>query len=430
MVYSDRRFAQNAADAAALAGASEAALTLENQHIYVSSWNCNSNRLLTTLQSAVTASIYRAGDNTFVIDTDMTDWNGVNALCNNGSAVEDKYADITVRIRTTTPTTFVGLLFPDDLVSEVEAVARIYPRQPTLAGFAIASMWNCSSNGGNNIGITGGGNSGGVESFNGGMFINTTEGPGGCCGIDAPTSSGAIGIRAETGFSISSVGSCSYNNQPKISPSPITTGYNGGAQLGDPIAGLAMPTCTGNAATSGFTVGGQTYNFGPGNITGAALSNGGTLAPGIYCITGDVSLSGQRRIDAYNVVLYFINGGLRFTGNGGMTLTGPTTGMCSPTASTASPACTEDYQNFALIAARNNTSNLEVRGNGGNAIDGLVYAVASTVKARGGGTTPEETNVVGQIIASKIEGNGNGSFKVTYQETRTHQKPTTIDLNK
>jgi len=319
MVYSDRRFAQNAADAAALAGASVAALEFENNQIYLASWDCNNGSLISTLQTAVQAAIGRAGDNTFVVDTDLSDWNGVNALCNNGTIAEDKYADITVRIRTVTPTTFVRLLFPEDLVSEVEAVARIRPRQPALAGYAIAAMWNCAEDGEENLGIVGGGNSGGVESFDGGIFINATESSGSCCGIEPPSSEGAIGIVAEPGFAISSVGACSYAGEENLSPSPITTNYNGGHEIGDPLSGLPMPTCTGSADTNGYTVDGQTYDFGPGNISGNALKNGGTLAPGIYCISGDVGLSGQETLEAYNVVLYFIDGGLGFTGQGGIT---------------------------------------------------------------------------------------------------------------
>jgi Flp pilus assembly protein TadG len=431
MVYSDRRFAQNAADAAALAGAAEAALDFENQYIYLAGWDCNNSNLLSSLQTAVQAAINRAGDNTFVVDTDMSDWNGVNALCHNGVNTEDKYADITVRITTVTPTTFVGLLFPDDLVSEVEAVARVRPRQPALAGFAIASMWNCSEDGDENVGVSGGGNSGGVESFDGGIFINSTESAsGGCCGLEPPTSTGAIGIRAEDPFSISSVGSCEYDGEDKITPSPITTNYNGGAQLGDPLSGLAMPSCTGSADTNGYTIDSQTYDYGPGNISGSNLSHGGTLAPGIYCITGDVTLSGQETLEAYNVVLYFIDGGLRFTGQGGMSLTAPIDGECSDTDSSASPSCTDTYQNIAIIAARDNTSTIEVRGNGGNAITGMIYALSAIVQARGGGSDPSETEVTGQIIASKIYGDGNGSFKVTYEESRTYEKPTNIELNK
>jgi len=41
MVYSDRRHAQNAADAGALAGGGAAALTMENEHIFFSDFDCD-----------------------------------------------------------------------------------------------------------------------------------------------------------------------------------------------------------------------------------------------------------------------------------------------------------------------------------------------------------------------------------------------------
>ena len=40
MVYSDRRHAQNAADAASLAGGGEAAMELENNSVTYATWTC------------------------------------------------------------------------------------------------------------------------------------------------------------------------------------------------------------------------------------------------------------------------------------------------------------------------------------------------------------------------------------------------------
>jgi hypothetical protein len=59
-----------------------------------------------------------------------------------------------------------------------------------------------------------------------------------------------------------------------------------------------------------------------------------------------------------------------------------------------------------------------------------VYALNGVVQARGGGYDPDETSVTGQIIASSVLGNGNGSFKVVYNENDTYIKPPSISMDK
>ena len=53
MVYADRRFAQNAADAASLAGGSEAAIRLENAYVSFASWNCGGQEINNAIAGAI-----------------------------------------------------------------------------------------------------------------------------------------------------------------------------------------------------------------------------------------------------------------------------------------------------------------------------------------------------------------------------------------
>lgn len=338
--------------------------------------------------------------------------------CDDTGTIE-KYLDITTTISRTTQTSLIHLVYTGDIRILVQATSRVRPRQPLMAGYAIESLKECTTEGGNNFGITGGGNSGGVETFEGGMFINSQDSAGNCCGIDPPSSAPSIGIIAHDSYQISSVGACDWNSHPKVSPNPIQTGINGGEPHDDPLPDLAMPTCGSNGQTN-VTVDGTTYDYGPGNWNGGSLGDG-TYAPGIYCVTGNIRLSGQSSIDASSGVLfYLIDGGTRFTGNAGMTLVAPNANNCSGS------AC--DYPGIAVIMARNNTSTFEVRGNGSNAVEGLIYGISATVQTRGGGNDPDETNVIGQVIADTILGNGNGSFKVTYTENYNFGDPTQLDL--
>jgi Flp pilus assembly protein TadG len=389
-VYADRRDAQNAADNAALAAA--LAIINEGNHVSaalsiadINGYNNDGTTNTVTVYYPPTDGPY-AGDNEYV----------------------------QVKIWAVTDTSLIQFVWPDQLANQVEAVARAYGRNSPVTGNAIVTLGNCAVDGGSTIEVTGGGNSGGVQAFGGGIWINSTESGSGCA-LD-PGNTG-YGITSDTG--INSTGNYSYSGESNLSPVPINTGQNYGKPIDDPLAFLEEPQCSGNSTNSGGV-------FTPGNINGSDLSSGGTLEPGIYCISGDVNVSGNNSLSGDGVVLYFINGGLRFTGNAGMTISAPTDANCLGTDGDRTASCT--YKGIAIFVSRSNSSSIEVRGNGGDALYGMIYAINSTVQARGGGADSNETSVVGQIISKRVEGNGSGSFKVTYDEDRTFEVPPIIEL--
>lgn len=389
-LYYDRRRAQNAADTAALAA------SLAN--IQGQSWQ--------------TAALNQANTNGFNNDGVSNTVDVYLPPISGPYAGDSDY--VQVFITATSGTSFVQFVFPGELTSTVEAVARSKVGGPPLAGNAIIGLGNCLAEGGEVIGVTGGGNSGGVVAVSGGMFVNTPEGSGNFCAISPPNN--GYGIVAET--AITSVGSHTYNGESLVSPTPITTGYNGGKPIDDPLYFLEEPTCSGPGTMEGGV-------YTPGSWNGGDFADG-VLTAGIYCITGDIKLTSDDILYGDGVLLYFINGGMTFNGNGGLTITAPNDSNCLGTDGDTSASCT--YKGIAVFAARDNTSTFGVRGNGGISIKGLIYAINGTVEARGGGKTADETNVEGQIISKRVLGNGNGSFEVIYNESYTYTMPPIIEL--
>jgi hypothetical protein len=166
MAFADRRHSQNGADASSLAGGGEAALYLENHQVESTEWNCDSGLIAAARAVAVQAAIDRAGTNGFVIDGDSEDKNGVTTECGVANyGYLEAYLDVTVNISSTTETSFAQLLFPDDLVNQVEAVTRIRPRMPLGYGHAIIAL-NPSLCSGNKDGAVFGGS--GETTINGG----------------------------------------------------------------------------------------------------------------------------------------------------------------------------------------------------------------------------------------------------------------------
>ena len=168
MLFSDRRHAQNAADASSLAGGSGAAYYMRLHNVNYNAFVCGTSGATNTAIAAETAAIAHAALNDYVIDNDVSDNHGVTVVCeiNDLGSYEDKHLDIITKITRDTSTNFAHLIYDGPLRNEVEAVARIYPPAPLAFGKAIIALNNsaCSGNnygvifsGSSNTTVTGGG---------------------------------------------------------------------------------------------------------------------------------------------------------------------------------------------------------------------------------------------------------------------------------
>jgi Flp pilus assembly protein TadG len=400
MLYADRRAAQNAADAAAFTGILKKAQGLSNAQ-------------------AIAAALDNASVNGY-------DSSQVNVEVWSQSDITGNYDYVSVEVTSTTRTAFLHFVYNGEAGNRVIAVTKVRAAGPAMPQVAIVAMDDCTTGSGPLLSITGGGNSGGVLTYNGGMFLNSPEPSGsGHCAIDPPSSAQTWGIRAYDGYQIWSVGSHAYNGETTVSPVPIQYGFNSGQPISDPLAVLPEPVCSSNGSVSG-------NQFQPGNFNGSTLSGSGiqtfTFAPGIYCINGDVTISGNRSWAGDGVVLYFTNGALSFRGNGNLNLTAPNESNCLGQDGDPTASCT--FKGVVFYSSRSNTNTLDVRGNGDIKITGLVYALNGRVEGKGGGADPDEWVVKGQIIAGSVAGDGNGSFVVSYDADNTYHLNTLMNLER
>lgn len=399
-LYSERRHAQNAADAASLAGALQKA----------------NKKADSVVLQAVYASAQLNGYTNSQVSA---------AVGGPFSDLFGKYYLVTTTITSTLEATFAHFVYPGPLQTRVQAVAKAYQSQPALPGYAIVAMnTSCADPNERLIGIAGGGNNAGVETFLGGMFLNATNSSNKCPLYPPSSSDPNVLIRANDGAQIASVGSTNYAGEAKIQPNPIQTGLNFGESISDPLAELPEPQCSGNGSVNKST---SPWVYSPGNFQAKDIGPG-IYQPGIYCIDGTVKLSGNESLEGDGVVFYFMNGGMQNTGNGGMRLTAPTSTNCLGSTGDRRASCT--YTGIAIFVARNNASTIDVRGNGGDAVHGLIYGLSATIQAKGGGSNPDETQVVGQVIAKTVLNAGNGTLKVTYNENEIYWKAPSLSLNK
>jgi Flp pilus assembly protein TadG len=195
-----------------------------------------------------------------------------------------------------------------------------------------------------------------------------------------------------------------------------TTGngsFNGPIHLGrrpmlDPLADLPVPDPTQMPSQSSkkiqFTQGSQTLS--PGVYTGGISASGTaslTLLPGIYYMDGGgFSFSGQGNLLGNGVMIYNApgngnSGGISVSGLGSMVLSGPTSGP---------------YAGIAFFQDRTSTVTGNISGTGGaTSITGTFYFAGAQLNVSGNGGV---SNIGSQYISYDLSLGGNGGININW----------------
>jgi len=383
MVLSNRRNVQNGADAAALAGAGKIALEFENRHVLWSSFSCTANNVTTSMQLGRAAAIVRAANNNFTIFDPPQNFNGVSTSCviwRPSCIVYDKYVDITVQISSQTRTSFAQVLFPNAITNRLTTVVRVRPRQPLVFGAAIAALdpANCS---GQNNGATFRGN--GDTQVTGGAIYSQ-----GCM-----RGSGSAGNVSVSG------GWIDYNGQfipgnMHWSPYPYQLNYDLPADNYD----VPLPDCNDPRAH---------------NVS----SLPSTLTPGLWCLTGDLTLNGNDSLVGTGVTIYVPNGSITVNGNAWLNLTAPD----------RNPDPAPAIAGLVIYMPKSNHHELKINGNTNNHLTGTVLVPGGTIDLDG---TGDSSAYHSQFIGWDVKVGGDATLGVVYDENLVYSKPTSIEVAK
>lgn len=233
-----------------------------------------------------------------------------------------------------------------------------------------------------------------------GIFVNSD------CPTDAFWANGNVEVDTLVN---SVVGGWSGTGNISINPTPTSA-----APITDPLAGLMPPTpptnvqaCP-NSWSGTITLqpgryectidpsGPRSVIFAPGNyhITGGVVANGGgniTFGAGEYTLGGvGIQVTGSGRITVNEAVLYIESGEVELTGNGVTRLTAPTTGP---------------YKDISIFQARNNTTQVDLKGTSLTSGTGVIYAPAAHVQLVG---TSDSNNM--QIVCDTFGMSGNAGL--------------------
>ncbi len=414
MVYSDRRYDQNVADSAALAGANAALKAMSDAGITWDNFDCSMaanswlpsgsgapSWLVGSMNSIFTAAINRAAVNDKAIDTNLADQNGVVLRC--GIDYRDKFLDIRVEVSGETKTSFAQVIFGGTLRNTVEAVARVRPITPFASGYAVyATDPNCDtdgilSDGGIEVNIDGGG-----------MFSKSC-------------------FKGKGSFDVN------VENAPNNMLSPYVYQKDGGSGEIDPwpaqvprdafVYKMKEPDCDIMPSRSA-----NSDILEPGRYNGPDFKHRNyQLKAGLYCIYGDISLNGGEEIVSIpddagltGVTIFFVDGGINANGNAFMKV---------EAANMNGPAPAYVNRGVVIQSARGNTHTFTLLGNSESNYVGVVYIPDGAIEIGGTGDVTPATWTT-QLIAKDFWMHGDGTIDIKFDSEKFAKVPPSLELRK
>lgn len=367
ILFTDRRQAQNAADAAALAGA---LAYLNGGDLY-------------------SAAYARAADNGY--DNNQTS----NWVYVYHPPIDGPYAGnpqyIQVRIVSRVDSVFIHFVYGGVLENTVTAVARAKPPtvKPLLDGHALVGLakTGCSvvwSHGNADTTITGGG-----------VFVNSSD-PN-CAFVANGNNTLTV-----NGGGINVVGGWEIGNNATVTPYPT-----GGAEQVD-APDIPPPSCSGNAVRDEAS---QTFT--PGYTNNFNFNNGNwTLQPGVYCVDGGFRVNGGASLTGQDVTIYIMSGDVTWNGGATINLDAPDDGP---------------YAGMLLYQDPNNDERATINGDSNSHFTGTIYIPGAEVQINGTGASD---GFHAQVIGLRVDMSGTSDLNIIYNAAENYQvrEPARVEL--
>ncbi len=403
MTYADRRYNQSNADTASLAGGGAVAQYLDDHGI---SWDtfsrvCNSYNVVVDqglINAAFNAANSRAAANKVVnLETNITHKHGIVVTCVNDPNHFERHIDVQTMVTSKVTTMTIQLFFGGEVKNTVNAVVRVHPRTELAYGRAIVSLSNdCHQGGvtfdGNNI----------VNINGGGVFSNS------CIDVNGSK----VNVEVMSG-DIQYTSGYTNPSGATVNPTPSQSSQK------MPIMQIDPPSC-GNGPVKSITNGGT---IDPGNYSKIKLT-GGTLHlnPGLYCMSGDVDLSGSATItndpNEGGVTLYMMANGssLKITGgNTHVVLSAPT-----------SDAGGGIDGILIYLPDSNTTGSVDMEGDGSSSYTGAVYGRYTTIDV--GGNSGINPTFHTQLIGNYVKVHGNSEIDINYSSDKANTVDPQLDM--
>ena len=375
--YSNRRQAQNTADAAALA----AALAKSKN------------------ENLTNAGISRAVSNGF--NNDGT----TNSVVIHNPPTSGPYAGnsqyIQVIITSYVDTYFGSVVGINSVTNEVQAVARVVPpvAGAMYPGFAVVGL---APSGCNAVYVAGNGQ---IQTWGGGLYSNSTD----TCGMHFQGSSQTQTHEGSGGINM-------VANAYQVTGNPSIQTHGEGShgnlpQLPYPPTNLPNPQCSGTATKSGSSMT-------PGNYSGTFPPSGvQTLQSGVYCLSGSFKMNANDKLTGNNVVIVLeVGGSLDWNGSSEIKLSAPTSGPF------------KGLLIFSRLGNPNTHPKMHINGNSNSKLTGTIYLPSVELIINGNNTQLQKTD--SQIIAYTVEFSGSSDTQIEMNANHQYQPSSdpTIEL--
>jgi hypothetical protein len=409
MIFADRRFTQSAADAASLAGAGAAAVIVQENEIGPVSWSCNSQALKNSVSAAVSAAIASADANDYIVANDNSlgapgHDHGVKVTCDDAG----EYIDVEVMLSRETSTSFVHLFTGGVMRNTVHSKTRVKPLVKAGNGASIVGMGTeCDKQVG-----------GGVH-FDSGSLVTVLTG-GGVYSNDCVYVKNNADVKITNGNVTCHVGTqCDAEN----------INLTGGTKVLDPgyhpMTGQELfdldtlnDRCSQLPNYGSSDGGGGTIE--PGRYTSWDFKDPVHLNPGLYCVSGTVSMNAGGEIDGTGITIYYTGTDLTINGHANSELSAPNLNGVEP-------------DNFAiedvlLYVPKDIHADIKINGNAGNIFSGTLWAPGSYYKITGTSDITNPTEMDVSLIGQTVWISGTSYINLKYDEKKDAGWPSYIQV--
>jgi len=400
MLYAERRRAQNAADAGALAAA---LAKVQGVHLYV-------------------AALQRIESNGYPSTWGPCDPPGYDCTLGTGEkwAVQvsnpprsgtyvGNNAYIQVLITSKINTSFAHLVFDGGLLTTVIAESRVRPEQSLSPGHALysASEHDCKG-----IWFSGTGDT----VITGGDVFSNSDANDPNCQSGVQDGGGDIFVGPPP-HGIEVVGTFDDGGSGSVNPPP-----NEGVPQED-LRTPPTPDCSGLPEKGTVKINaGETRTLNQGRYESIKFGANATVTmnSGMYCIYGTKGFTGTGgSINGTGVLIYLQQGGLDLGGNTLVDL------RAEQTEGVLVDPSRNDWKGMLVYQGSGNTSPVEIAGTSDSTYTGTIYAPSAECKVNG---TGDNLGLNSQLICDKVKITGTAAVTINYVEDENYYLPPAIDL--
>lgn len=400
VLYSERRRAQNAADAGALAAALAkiqgvnlhvAALQRVESNDYTSTWGpCDPPGFDCTLGIG-------------------EDWAvQVSNPPRSGEYVGDD-AYIQVRITSKVHTSFAHLVYEGGLLTTVTAASRVWPEQSITPGHA---LFGATENDCKGIWFSGTGDT----VITGGNVFSNSDASEASCQSGVQDGGGNISVGPPP-HGIKVVGTFDSGGSGAVDPPPVE-----GVPHED-VRTPPIPDCSGLLDRGTVKINaGETETLSEGRYESITFGANATVImnSGMYCINGAKGFTGTGgSITGTGVMIYLQQGGLDLGGNSVVDL------RAEQNEDVLVDPAKNDWKGMLIYQAPSNTSPVEITGTSNSTYMGTIFAPSAECQING---TGDSLGLNSQVICYKVKITGTAQVIINYVEDENYYLPPAIDL--